>query len=56
MRVRSEDCAEYERVAAAPSLDLWALGCVLFHLCAAEALFPAKYDDLDQEHMRLLLG
>lgn len=43
-------------VSASPSLDMWSLGCVLFHLFAGEPLFLANDEDnLDQENMRQLL-
>ena len=54
MEVKSKDSSEYTRILATPSFDLWSLGCILFHLCTAEPLFPSSYDNLDQENLQLL--
>jgi hypothetical protein len=45
-------------VAAHPSQDLWALGCVLFHLFAGQSLFHSDDEDCftDQASFRRVLG
>lgn len=39
------DHIPYDLVKASPAHDMWAIGCILFHLCSGETLFQANDED-----------
>ena len=42
---RDLDALPFHTLAASKSLDVWSLGCMLFHMCASMPLFPVNRDD-----------
>ncbi|GMI37051.1 hypothetical protein TeGR_g11827 [Tetraparma gracilis] len=42
---RDLDALPFHTLAASKSLDVWSLGCMLFHMCASMSLFPVNRDD-----------
>ena len=42
------------KVKASAKIDIWSLGCILYHMLTAEPLFSSKYDQLDLDNLEIL--